>query len=107
MSVEVGCRYCCLANGNENGCETGWCHFHDPERHAVLGPGWTGESSHRKKREPVRGVFATRRGSQVDNVGVLLVDGVWTTGATLDASARALSDTEARSVLRLTNGPGG
>ena len=38
MSVDVGCRYCRLANGNENGCETRWCHFHDPERHAVLGP---------------------------------------------------------------------
>jgi predicted amidophosphoribosyltransferase len=32
----------------------------------------------------VRGAFATRQGSQVDNLRVLLVDDVLTTGATLD-----------------------
>ena len=35
--------------------------------------------------ESVRGAFATRPGSQVDNLRVLLVDDVLTTGATLDA----------------------
>ena len=35
----------------------------------------------------VRGAFATRPGSQVDNKRVLLLDDVMTTGATLDACA--------------------
>jgi ComF family protein len=38
--------------------------------------------------ESVRGAFATRPGSQVDNLRVLLVDDVLTTGATLDARWR-------------------
>ena len=41
---------------------------------------------------PVRGAFATRPGSQVDNLRVLLEDDVKTTGATLDACGRALLD---------------
>ena len=50
----------------------------------------------------VRGAFATRPGSQVDRKRVLLVDDVLTTGATLDACARALLNSGAKSVLGLT-----
>ncbi len=52
--------------------------------------------------ESVRGAFATRPGSQVDNKRVLLVDDVLTTGATLDACARALLESGAKSVVGLT-----
>ena len=52
--------------------------------------------------ESVRGAFATRPGSQVDNKRVLLVDDVMTTGATLDACATALLESGAKSVLGLT-----
>ena len=52
--------------------------------------------------ESVRGAFATRPGSQVDKLRVLLVDDVMTTGATLDACARALLAAGAKSVLGLT-----
>jgi ComF family protein len=52
--------------------------------------------------ESVRGAFATRPGSQVDNKRVILVDDVMTTGATLDACARALLASGAKSVLGLT-----
>jgi ComF family protein len=50
----------------------------------------------------VRGAYATREGLQVDNLRVLLVDDVLTTGATLDACARALRKAGAAAVLGLT-----
>ena len=50
----------------------------------------------------VRGAFATRPGSQVDNKRVLLLDDVMTTGATLDACAGALLEAGAKSVIGLT-----
>ncbi len=50
----------------------------------------------------VRGAYATREGLQVDNLRVLLVDDVLTTGATLDACARALKKAGAAAVLGLT-----
>jgi predicted amidophosphoribosyltransferase len=52
--------------------------------------------------ESVRGAFATRPGSQVDNLRVLLIDDVMTTGATLDACAKALRQAGAKSVIGLT-----
>jgi ComF family protein len=56
----------------------------------------------RERWEAVRGAFATRAGSQVDKQRVLLVDDVMTTGATLDACARALREAGASAVLGLT-----
>ena len=58
--------------------------------------------TNRERWEAVRGAFATRPGSQVDNKRVLLVDDVMTTGATLDACARALREAGATSVVGLT-----
>lgn len=52
--------------------------------------------------ESVRGAFATRPGGQVDKKRVLLVDDVMTTGATLDACARALRDAGAQAVYGVT-----
>jgi competence protein ComFC len=56
----------------------------------------------RERCEPVRGAFATRSGSQVDKRRVLLVDHVMTTGATLDACAKALREACASTVVGLT-----
>jgi ComF family protein len=52
----------------------------------------------------VRGAYATREGVKVDNLRVLLVDDVLTTGATLDACSRALKRAGAAEVLALTVG---
>ena len=58
--------------------------------------------SYEERWESVRGAFATRPGSQVDNLRVLLVDDVMTTGATLDACALALRSAGAKLVIGLT-----
>lgn len=50
----------------------------------------------------VRGAYATRPGQRVDNLRILLVDDVMTTGATLDACARALKKAGATEVMGLT-----
>ena len=64
-----------------------------PEKHLL---------SQEERWETVRGAFVMRRGGRVDNLRVLLLDDVMTTGATLDACARALREAGARSVLGLT-----
>lgn len=52
----------------------------------------------------VRGAYATRDGRKVDNLRILLVDDVLTTGATLDACSRTLKKAGAAVVLGLTVG---
>lgn len=52
----------------------------------------------------VRGAYATREGMKIDNLRVLLVDDVLTTGATLDACSRALRKAGASAVFGLTVG---
>lgn len=58
--------------------------------------------SRRERWESVRGAYEMRRGAQVDNIRVLLIDDVCTTGATLDSCARALKRAGAKSVTGLT-----
>ena len=52
--------------------------------------------------ETVRGAYATHKMAQVDKLRVILVDDVFTTGATLDACSRALKDAGAARVVGLT-----
>jgi ComF family protein len=58
--------------------------------------------SRKERWRIVRGAYSTREGSQVDNLRVLLVDDVFTTGATLDACSRALKNSGAAHVAALT-----
>lgn len=58
--------------------------------------------SRKEHWDSVRGAYATREGVRVDNLRVLLVDDVLTTGATLDSCSRALKKAGAKAVLGLT-----
>jgi predicted amidophosphoribosyltransferase len=64
-----------------------------PEKHLLR---------HDERWEAVRGAFAMRKGRRVDNLRILLLDDVLTTGATLDACVRALRGAGAKSVLGVT-----
>jgi ComF family protein len=56
----------------------------------------------RERWETVRGAYAPCERAPVDNLRVLLVDDVFTTGATLDACSRALKGAGAARVVGLT-----
>jgi ComF family protein len=57
----------------------------------------------RKERwTTVRGAYAASPGARIDNLRVLLVDDVFTSGATLDACSRALTQAGAQAVVGLT-----
>ena len=58
--------------------------------------------SRKEHWDSVRGAYATREGVRVDNLRILLIDDVLTTGATLDACSRALNQAGAKAVLGLT-----
>lgn len=52
--------------------------------------------------EAVRGAFVIQEGGRVDNLRILLLDHVMTSGATLDACSRAFGEAGAKSVAGLT-----
>jgi ComF family protein len=56
----------------------------------------------RERWRSVRGAYTIRQGLRVDNLRVLLIDDVLTTGATLDACSRALRKAGAAKVVALT-----
>ena len=64
-----------------------------PEKHLL---------HYEERWEAVRGAFVIREGGRVDNLRILLLDDVMTSGATLDACSRALREAGAKSVAGLT-----
>ena len=58
--------------------------------------------SRSERWKSTHGAYATPNGVRVDNLRILLVDDVMTTGATLDACARALKKAGAAKMLGLT-----
>jgi predicted amidophosphoribosyltransferase len=64
-------------------------------------PSQTSLSAHARAAN-VAGAFTVSRQLHVDDLAVLLVDDVWTSGATARASAAALRDAGARAVDVLT-----
>ena len=58
--------------------------------------------SRKERWRTVRGAYAIRKGAEVDNLSLLLVDDVFTTGATLDACSRALRRAGAAVVVGVT-----
>ncbi len=56
----------------------------------------------RERWETVRGAYATQQSAKVDKLRLLLVDDVFTTGATLDACSQALKGAGAARVVGLT-----
>lgn len=58
--------------------------------------------SRRERWLTVRGAYEIRSGTRIDNLRVLLVDDVFTTGATLDACSQALRKAGAKRVVGLT-----
>jgi ComF family protein len=58
--------------------------------------------SRNERWQSVRGAYAIKAGERVDKLRVLLVDDVFTTGATLDACSRVLRAAGAASIFGLT-----
>jgi ComF family protein len=58
--------------------------------------------SRKERWRIVRGAYGMREGSQVDKLRVILVDDVFTTGATLDACARVLRKAGASRIVGVT-----
>jgi len=58
--------------------------------------------SRQERWHTVRGAYAIREGNRVDKLRLLLIDDVFTSGATLDACARALRRAGAASVTGIT-----
>jgi predicted amidophosphoribosyltransferase len=58
--------------------------------------------SRSERWKAVHGAYDTLDGATVDNIRILLVDDVMTTGATLDACAKTLKKAGASKVLALT-----